>query len=726
MRKLKDNYNSWYDNFGRSIETFDDDKLYETVYSLLRSGKNSFAFNRKLMEKSIDVSWVEAIENGMLYLDNVLRSPRRTIEDVEEIVPIALSRKITVESVKHLAQHTDYIQSIDERGRIMPSKILNIYKEDSLMTYENKFVNTLVDRLYIFVNRRYEKLAEVRNDEEVFTIQYDSAVDSGRGNKMNISMKIETVNSLETMNDQGYTVWERVEKIRKTIEGYKGSTLCQTLGNTYIRPPVMRTNAIMKNVDLKACLTLWQYIEGYDAAGFEINILNTAKKPDEKYIDDVYKLAALNFILFNAYTGGTGRDAEELKTQKNKPVTPKILKQFDKETAEKYSICIGTGDEEGSGFEGTGNSSSVPANTEEIAAELEKIIQTEKDFLEAEEERRIAAQRAAAEAERKRIEAENRRLEQERIEEEMRLERERIQREKEEEERRIQEMLERKRAEQEAAERAAQEERERLEREEQERLAEEQRRAEEERKKREEEERIEAEKQRIREDKKLIREELGNAEDENFKKEEEKEEPEVPDEPEEIESPEAVAKRAKEEQQKRELERRETERAQRLKAERTKFESKDFREIYREYSKNPVYLVPRTIRNFYMNVLGFIPDDTDNPDLRAKLAKKKEEALIAEEKKRKQNEMEVLYEKYASNFKYRYRRFIKDMQFKKKKKLERKNNPRPPYVPPARTAQEQQEINDMMRRLYREYHVSIVEKIRRKLEEIAIKRRMNS
>ncbi len=717
MKELKDFYSSWYENFKNSIGVFDDDELYDKVYSLLQSGKNTFAFNRKLMEKSIDVSWVEAIENGMVYLDNVIRNPRRTIEDVEEIVPIALSRKITVESVKHLAQHTDYIQSIDERGRIMPSKILNVYKEDSMMTYENKFINTLVNRLFLFVNRRYEKLSEVRNDEEIYTIEYDSTVDNGQSGKMNISMRIETVNSLETINAQGYTVWERVEKIRKTIDGYKGSVLCQTLGTTYIRPPVMRTNAIMKNVDLKACLTLWQYIESYEQAGFEINILNSARKPDSGYIDDVYKLAALNFILFNAYTGNEGKNSEELKSQKSRKIAPKILKKIDKESPEKYNIVSGVGEPDLSDPESITIDSAVPSNIQEITAELEAVIKTERDFLQDEEERRIAEKKAAEEAERKRLEAEQKRLEQERIEEEMRLERERVQREKEEEERRVQEMLERQRAEQEAAQRAAREERERLEREEQERLAEERRIAEEERLKKEEAERIEAEKQRIREEKERIREELGMAEDEEKSEEENLTE--------EIESPEVVARRAKEEQQRREAERRETERAQHLKAERELFEKKDFRTIYKEYTKNPLYLVPRVVKSTVMSILGIIPEDTDNPDLRMELARRKEEAIINEEKKKKKNEMEALYEKYAPNINYRFKRFVKTMKFKRKRRLEQKSRPKPVYVPPSRTALEQQEINDMMKRLYREYHISIVEKIKRQIEERVIENRLN-
>ncbi len=271
------------------MDAFRDDKLFESLESLIRSSRNTFAMNRKIMEKVIDVSWVEAIENGLVHVDNFLRAPRKTIEDVEEVVPIALSKKITVESVKHLAQHTDLIQSIDKRtGKITPSKILNVHKEESMMTYENKFVNTLIDRLYIFINTRYEKLAQVTKDEKVMSMGYDTDIDDGAGGKFRIELKVESTESLDSYDAGGMTIWQRVEKLKKAIEGYKGSELCQKLGSTYIRPPVMRTNAIMKNVDLKACLTLWQYIESYDKVGYEINVENTAVKPEDGYIDDFY------------------------------------------------------------------------------------------------------------------------------------------------------------------------------------------------------------------------------------------------------------------------------------------------------------------------------------------------------------------------------------------------------------------------------------------------------
>ena len=77
--------------------------------ALLLSGEKTVSFNRKIIEKNIDSSWLTEIEKALPHLDTVIRNPRNTIKEVEEIVPIAMSRKITVESIKHLGQHTDLI-----------------------------------------------------------------------------------------------------------------------------------------------------------------------------------------------------------------------------------------------------------------------------------------------------------------------------------------------------------------------------------------------------------------------------------------------------------------------------------------------------------------------------------------------------------------------------------------------------------------------------------------
>lgn len=445
-------YNEQRAAFDKAVKTFDGNNSFAAARALLLSGEKTVSFNRKIIEKNIDSSWLTEIEKALPHLDTVIRNPRNTIKEVEEIVPIAMSRKITVESIKHLGQHTDLIQDIDKKtGRITPSKILNIHKEETLDTYENRFVNTLIDRLYIFINIRYNKLVQTAEAQEAYSFNYDTVADSGDGRKVNISFKIETVDSL-VGGSKDTDVWARLERVKKAIEGYKGSVLCTTLGNAFIRPPVMRTNAITKNVDLMACLTLWQFIESYDKAGYEVNVSDTAQRPDDSYIEDIYGLTAMNYMLFRSYTHGADK-SEELKTIKIKTLAPKVVRRFDKQTSDKYDVIVGEGEQSSASKTDMGMTAEEAGN---LTAELERIVEIEKQFLKDEEDRKRAEELAAAEAERKRAE-------QEKLERQRREEEERIRLEHEEAERRRLELIQKQQAEQAAREKAEREERERRE-----------------------------------------------------------------------------------------------------------------------------------------------------------------------------------------------------------------------------------------------------------------------
>lgn len=669
-------YNEQRAAFDKAVKTFDGNNSFAAARALLLSGEKTVSFNRKIIEKNIDSSWLTEIEKALPHLDTVIRNPRNTIKEVEEIVPIAMSRKITVESIKHLGQHTDLIQDIDKKtGKITPSKILNIHKEETLDTYENRFVNTLIDRLYIFINIRYNKLVQTAEAQEAYSFNYDTVADSGDGRKVNISFKIETVDSL-VGGSNDTDVWARLERVKKAIEGYKGSVLCTTLGNAFIRPPVMRTNAITKNVDLMACLTLWQFIESYDKAGYEVNVSDTAQRPDDSYIEDIYGLTAMNYMLFRSYTHGADK-SEELKTIKNKTLAPKVVRRFDKQTSDKYDVIVGEGEQSSA-------SKTDMGMTAEEAGNL-----------------------TAAEAERKRAE-------QEELERQRREEEERIRLEHEEAERRRLELIQKQQAEQAAREKAEREERERREKEEEIKHIARRKRQMEERKRREGEQRVREERARIREEKKLVRSSLGSAMDQQISTNEEAVSSSFVSE---YESPEIAAKKAKEAQQQREQERRERERAERLKAERESFENKNINEIFKEYSKNPYYMAKRGITYVLAHAFGIIPVVTDNPDYIRMFKVKKEKELAEAERKRAEREIEIIYEKYAPYLKYDVKRRIKNRQFKKRKRLERKNRPPRPYIPPQRTAEEQKAIDTEMKRLYKEYHVSAVGRMARHLKE---------
>ena len=90
-------YNEQRAAFDKAVKTFDGNNSFAAARALLLSGEKTVSFNRKIIEKNIDSSWLTEIEKALPHLDTVIRNPRNTIKEVEEIVPIAMSRKITVE-----------------------------------------------------------------------------------------------------------------------------------------------------------------------------------------------------------------------------------------------------------------------------------------------------------------------------------------------------------------------------------------------------------------------------------------------------------------------------------------------------------------------------------------------------------------------------------------------------------------------------------------------------
>lgn len=657
---MNEAYSEWFEKFKNCTDQLDSDRLYESFRSSLSHSRSTIALNRRILEKDIDVSWVEAIETGLVSIDNVIRNPSKTIINVEEVVPIALSKKITVDSVKHLAQHTDLIQSVDpETGKITPSKVLNIHKEESYLTYENKFVNTLIDRLFIFVNKRYEKLKDVSSSEEVIAMEYNTAFESGSGRKMKMTLNIETSDSLEAADENGSTLWDRVEKIRRIVEGYKSSPFCQQMGQNYIRPPVMRTNAIMKNVDLKACLVLWQFIEGYDKTGYEINVSDSAQKPDKEYVENLYDLSALNLLLFRSFTQDS--EAEVLKTQKSKAAAPRVLRKFDKVSYDEHELVIGS---DRLTDDSTLAQDNISEN-EKILAEIDKIIKIETEYYKAEEQKRLEAE----EKERRRQEEERR------IEEERRLAREKAEREE-------QERLEKARLE------ALRLEKERIEREEQERL--ERERIERERAELEEQKRLDAERDELE---KMINAEMDKLESEKQSQKEE------------------------EERLRHEREEREKLRAEKLKEMRAYLEQKSFDEIYPEYSKNPVHIIRRSLRRLISLIRqdGAVirEGDSDDPKLIERIAAEAAAKAQAQRDEKEMAEMQVLYEKYAPNFRQRTKQRFKALFAKKRKKV----YVMPAQMPVQRSPKEQRAYDRQMKELFRKYHVSFITKLVRKIKK---------
>ena len=317
---------------------------------LIASSDVTASLKRSTIHKNIDVEWIAQIEETLPYLDLIIRQPTVMIEDVDEILPVELSRNIAEKTIKHLAQHTNMIQAITDDGEVIPQQLLNVYHEETLLTYENKFINTLLARLSAFVDTRFKQLQGGCGTERSYQLRYytefeHQATEEGERNQAKIQVSLDLnapcadLSLAEAEANERYVeALARIEKLHRAITSYMSSSYVRTLGRNYIRPPVIRTNAILKNKNMRECLNLWEYLESFDRAGFSVVADEYTEMPSDNYISDLYSTVALQYTDFYNGVAENPEDNRLLANRRLSEVYPDFDADFDVEELESYRV----------------------------------------------------------------------------------------------------------------------------------------------------------------------------------------------------------------------------------------------------------------------------------------------------------------------------------------------------------------------------------------------------
>lgn len=327
--------------------------LKSDIFDMLRKGSSNIEIKKSVTKRSIDENWVNAVEACLPALDYVIRNPANEIEEQERVLNIEFSKHINERSIRHLAQHTNNIASFDG-DTITPSKVLNVFYEETKNTYENRFVNTLIQRLYIFVNKRYTEIKDGKASQSVASMDFEAEIVSKNTTgkfKFGIELKNQfkdkplkidsNADSDDEADSEGNTgdLWERVNKINSIVIAYLNSEFSKSLGNNFIRPPVMHTNAITKNKYLSQCLELWQYIESYTSIGYQIDVEQSAEKPDQEYIEELYSMMALQYAIFQHNISADIEDEKVLqKIVNDEPIVPEVITELEDVDENEYNV----------------------------------------------------------------------------------------------------------------------------------------------------------------------------------------------------------------------------------------------------------------------------------------------------------------------------------------------------------------------------------------------------
>lgn len=295
--------------------------LYPKYIESIEEGKNDFKISQVYTKKNYSTEWIGAIEDCIVSLDNIVRNPRKFIVIEEDIVDISLARSISVESVKHLSQHTNLISSVTKEGMVIPSKILNTSKEESFEVYENRFIYTLLLKVKDFIDRRSAaiKSAMMQSGELGVDVESEFSVDKSKVRyKMSGNANFPFDAVVKKSGGGGPSDIERIARINQIISDFLASPFAREMRScALVRPPIQRTNVILKNPDFKKALVLWQYIETNEKNDYKIETSTETVEMNPIIADKYRAMIYLNTVLMQSIAN-THEASDSLESAKKK------------------------------------------------------------------------------------------------------------------------------------------------------------------------------------------------------------------------------------------------------------------------------------------------------------------------------------------------------------------------------------------------------------------------
>jgi len=305
-----------------------EDRYYQYFYNLLETSNNYCNFYNTRMVKEIDEEWVSAIEEALPALQMVVVNPRKFIEEEREVVNIAMARNISPESIQHLLQHSNMIDQINEDGTVVPNRILNVFKEESLNTYENRFICTLIIELQRFINKRFNVIFDNSKDERGTFFEMESLLDNYTETiSYKLEIKIRERQTDIDNEEENMGIFSRISQIHRKINDLAASGFMTTMRKfAPVRHPIVKTNAIGKNLNYKACHKLWNYIHSYDRIGYKVELVKQQPVVSRELERDVYNSFLWDYFMLRNYVEQIDYMNPD-RPKRKKEITVKYIRQ---------------------------------------------------------------------------------------------------------------------------------------------------------------------------------------------------------------------------------------------------------------------------------------------------------------------------------------------------------------------------------------------------------------
>ena len=420
-----------YQKFTKSvIRALGSTDFYEFFMDSISHAENEIQFSNRKMIKTVDTTWVDAIEERLEAFQNIIASPRNIINEEELVVNVANAKKAGSDVVRHLAQHASLVDRYDpDDGDVRPNRLMQKYREDTVGLYENRLVFTTMENAYQFVKVRHDALFSVMNDEFGAKLKVNSTMESATEHvHMDMFLHIkETAGALET-DTKNQDVFERISRTYRVLNVFMNSQFAQQMAKLpRVKGSITKTNVLKKNKNYHKILELWDFLHDYDEIGYTIRVVEQSPEVSENLQRDIFHNVLFNYLVLKGYLEDEkDRQVPVASKEKRRTLKPKFIHEIIEELTEDYDlpdveirkVLI--------------EELTKEQLMQEEAAERRRLVEEQAQRKKEEAERIRQEKDAEKERLRQEREAEKERIRQEKAAEEERLQRERMEREMEE------------------------------------------------------------------------------------------------------------------------------------------------------------------------------------------------------------------------------------------------------------------------------------------------------
>lgn len=317
-------------------------EFYEFFMDAVSRARNEFQFSNRKLVKTVDLTWVDAIEESLDAFQKIISSPRNVLKEEDLIVNVANAKKSGAETVRHLAQHSGLVDSFDEeRNEVHPGRLMQRYREESWGLYENRLVFTTMEFAYHFVKIRHDALFEAMSDEFGAKLKVQSDMESATEHvHMDMFLHIKEIDSALETDAKNGDAFSRISRIYRILSVYMNSAFAQQMSKLErIKGTVNKTNVLKRNKDYHEILSLFEFLRKYNDIGYTIRVVEQSPEINEQFQQDIYRNILFNYLILKGYL-----EDEEDRTvpvepkERRRTLKPKFIKQIVEELTEDYDL----------------------------------------------------------------------------------------------------------------------------------------------------------------------------------------------------------------------------------------------------------------------------------------------------------------------------------------------------------------------------------------------------